>query len=78
MAEPTTAEIGTERLVWTSPAQGRYYLSVSPQLAAHGCAEVAGDDPDPIPGNNTTFEDTTVETQADWYVYLPLIVRDRR
>jgi hypothetical protein len=39
---------------------------------------VAGDDLDPIPGNNTTFEDTTVETQADWYVYLPLIVRDCR
>jgi hypothetical protein len=78
MAEPTTAETGTEQLVRTLPAQGRYYLSVSLQLAAYRCADVAGDDLDPIPGNNTTFEDTTVETQADWYVYLPLIVRDCR
>jgi uncharacterized repeat protein (TIGR01451 family) len=26
---------------------------------------VAGEDLDPIPGNDTTFEDTTVETEAD-------------
>ncbi len=32
----------TEQLVWTAPAGGRYYLSVSPRLAAYGCADVAG------------------------------------
>ena len=34
--------VGTEQLVWTAPARGRYYLSASPQLAAYGCADVAG------------------------------------
>jgi uncharacterized repeat protein (TIGR01451 family) len=33
---------GTTQLVWMAPAHGQYYLSVSPRLAAYGCADVAG------------------------------------
>ncbi|HSR31910.1 MAG TPA: hypothetical protein VLY63_15200, partial [Anaerolineae bacterium] len=53
---------GTDELVWQSPADGTYYLSVSPRLAAYGCADVAGYE---LVANLSPRE----------VVYLPLIMR---
>ena len=57
---------GSDKLVWTALAGGRYYLSVSP-LTPHtyGCAEAAG-------------YDLLVEMAPRWEIYLPIVVRSSR
>ena len=60
---------GTVQLVWTAPALGRYYLSVSPQLATYGCTEPTGDRPE-----------VSYVLQADWeprtFIYIPIMLRN--
>jgi hypothetical protein len=59
---------GTTELVWTAPAIGRYYLSISPLLATYGCVE-------PVEGRPVV----SYRLQATWgprtFVYLPIVVR---
>jgi uncharacterized repeat protein (TIGR01451 family) len=60
---------GTTELIWTAPTVGRYYLSVSPQLATYGCTE-------PVEGRPVV----SYKLQADWeprtFLYLPIVVRN--
>ena len=53
---------GTDQLVWMAPANGRYYLSVSPRLAAYGCADVAG-------------YELKAEMSPIEKIYLPIVLR---
>jgi uncharacterized repeat protein (TIGR01451 family) len=53
---------GTDELIWMSPANGRYYLSVSPRLAAFGCADVAG-------------YELMAEMSPIEKIYLPIVLR---
>jgi hypothetical protein len=53
---------GTDQLVWTAPTAGRYYLSVSPQSEAFGCADVAG-------------YQLLAERESLFEIYLPAVLR---
>ena len=61
---------GSDELVWTAPAHGRYYLSVSPQVITYGCTEADA-------GSQDTVVSYTlqVEVEPRWPLYLPIVVR---
>jgi uncharacterized repeat protein (TIGR01451 family) len=61
---------GSDALVWTAPAHGRYYLSVSPEVITYGCTEASAGSED-----NIVSYALHVEVEPIWRLYLPIVVR---
>jgi len=68
--DPIPGMQGSDVLVWTAPAHGRYYLSVSPQVITYGCTEADAGSEDDI-----VSYALLAEVEPIWSLYLPIVMR---